>query len=88
MGASDWIAVVLLGLGAIMGTFGRRMIRMAGVALIVVGVIGWFVWREHQVDAQQTITGTDNNVITVPGSNNNITVAPSDPAPKSPDPKS
>lgn len=40
MGISDWIAIAVLGAGAVMGTLGKRLIRAIGITLIMVALVG------------------------------------------------
>src|ERR1700676_1303633 len=43
MGASDWLAIGLVGVGALMGTPGPKIVRLGGGALFILAVVGWAV---------------------------------------------
>jgi hypothetical protein len=50
MGVSDWIAIAVLGAGAIMGTLGHRAIRLIGGALILAALLGLGIGHYHNVE--------------------------------------
>ena len=84
MGISDWIAVSLVGLGALMGTFGRNVIRITGVTLIVVSALGVTLSHYRQADAQNPSSGigSNNTIVNVPPpasmGNGNTIIGPTD----------
>ena len=83
MGTSDWLAIAILGAGAIMGTLGRRIIRVIGVALIVAAVGGLAFWHGYYRTEAQTGSGPiiaqngpSINTWNQSGGNNTIVVGP------------
>lgn len=78
MAGTEWIPLVLAGAGAVMGTLGKRGVRAFGIALIAIGVIGFagarfYLNAEAQPGPSITNSGSGNNIVSVPGSNNTIT---------------
>ena len=43
MEPSDWLAITVLGVGAVMGTFGKHVVRGVGLALVAVAFLGWII---------------------------------------------
>jgi len=78
MDASTWISVILVGIGAVMGTLGKKWIRRIGVMLILAGVAGGAISHFYpKADAQAvktTTIGNSNGVVTIPGNNNTVVV--------------
>lgn len=44
---SDWIAIALVGVGAVVSTFGRRITRTIGVAVVAIGLVGFILSRMY-----------------------------------------
>jgi hypothetical protein len=42
---SDWIAITLVGAGAIVSTFAKRIIRIIGLAIVGIGLVGFIYAR-------------------------------------------
>jgi hypothetical protein len=75
---SDWLSIVALGAGALMGILGKRTVAALGVSLIVVGVIGLAYSHFHKTAAAQS-GGNCNNYGpngTIMGSCNTTIVSP------------
>jgi hypothetical protein len=48
MGPSDWIALGMLGVGAIMGTFGPTAVRILGVVIFLAAIVGWGISHNRE----------------------------------------
>ena len=85
MTKSDWFALIcavaFAGVGAVLATYGKRMMRKGGFALIAAGVLGlvaWFTYYRDLAEAQPS-GGSCNNYGangTIIGSCNNTTISP------------
>jgi hypothetical protein len=75
---SDWIAIGVLGAGALMGTLGRRVVRVCGFVIMLVAVVGWWLAPFPKADAPSPIVNNAPSINTLnqSGGNNTINVGP------------
>jgi hypothetical protein len=50
LGVSDWLAIFVFGAGALVGTFGKSVIRAAGIAVMTIALGG--LYFGHRLEAQ------------------------------------
>jgi hypothetical protein len=76
MATSEWLAVGLTGLGAILGTFPKHIIRVSGFTVMFVAIAGSIFWRSYNADAQEAAITADHKstIVSVPGNGNSVTV--------------
>ncbi len=86
VGISDWVNLSMVGVGALMGTFGRNAVRAIGIVIIIVAACGAAFTHFYQnAEAQNPSVpgmGSNNTIVNVPppasmGSGNTI-IGPTD----------
>ena len=78
LGTSDWIAILVLGAGVLIGTFGRRLVRACGVGLVLLAVAGWWLAPHQKAGAPNPIINNAPSINTLnqSGGTNTINVGP------------
>jgi hypothetical protein len=66
---TDWVALILLGVSALVGTFGKRLVRIIGLAVMPFAFVGLVLSLNHYESAPGQGPITNN----VPGINTNNT---------------
>jgi hypothetical protein len=58
---TDWAAFLIFGAGALVGTFGRALLRIIGVAVMALAFAGLVLsLNHHEVQSRATVTETPN----------------------------
>jgi hypothetical protein len=59
---SDWLAIALIGVGAVVSTFAKRTIRVVGIVVLVIGLVGFVFARMYLDVSPQASSNSAGNI--------------------------
>jgi hypothetical protein len=78
LSTTDWVAILIFGAGALVGTFGKRQVRITGFVVTAVAAFGLVLSHHWTAEGQGSITNNAPSINTFnqSGGTNTINVGP------------